>query len=174
MKKLAALFLMSTLLITPALAGDIKVKSNMHIVKNLSVDGTSPLKRQSFRVALSPNTGAAVDSTVYKGMIFPGYAGVVKKITFGCQVAPSVGTDTIKVLKATSSGNTMLSAASFNANTLVAVTPSAGTLTSTAADLALTAAQGIYVEYSAGVQTVDAIDVSVTVEYEPTYTAGQY
>lgn len=125
-------------------------------------------KRQVMRVSLSPNTGAAADSTVYKALVFPGRAGTVKAITFGCQVAPTVGTDTIKVLKATSAGNTMLNAATFDANTLVANTGAPATLTATGADLGLTATQGIYCEYSAGAQTVDAVDVSVTLEYEPT------
>ncbi len=62
----------------------------------------------------------------------------------------------------------MLSTATLDANTLTANTATAGTLTATGADLGLTAAQGIYAEYSAGAQTVDAIGVEVTIEFEPT------
>lgn len=127
-------------------------------------------KRELLRWTFAQNiaTQTCADSTVYSARLFPGRAGVVKAIFFGCKTAPTVGTDTLKVLKGSSSGNTMLSAATFDANTLVADTASAATLTSTTADLALTATQPIYVEYSAGSQTVDAVDLSVTIEYEPT------
>jgi len=129
---------------------------------------TGSAKRQLLRAHLSPNTGAAADATVYRAMLFPGRAGIVTRVTLGCITAPSVGTDTIKVLKASSSGNTMLNAATFDANTLTANTGTTATLTGTGADLAVTAAQGIYCEYSAGTQTVDAIGVEATVEFEPT------
>lgn len=128
-------------------------------------------KRQVFTAFLSPNTGAAADSTVYRATIFPGRAGTVTRISFGCQTAPTVGTDTIKVLKGSSAGNTMLNAATFDANTLTANQVSTATLTATSADLGVAASGAgscIYCEYSAGVQTVDAIGVTVTVEFEPT------
>lgn len=124
-------------------------------------------KRQVLRAHLSPNTGAAADSTIYRGTLYFGRAGSVKRIQVGCQTAPIGGTDTIKILKASSSGNTMLNAATFDATTMTNNSCTNATLTSTSADLALTATQGVYCEYSAGVQTTDAIDVSVTVEFEP-------
>jgi len=129
---------------------------------------TGSAKRQVIKLVLSPNTAAAADSTLYRGLAFPGRAGIVTRVNIGCQVAPTVGTDVIKVLKASSTGATMLSTATFDANTLVANTATLGTLTGTGADLAITATEGIYCEYSAGVQTVDAIDISVTIEFEPT------
>lgn len=160
-----------------AATGNTHFKSNVFIgdsnnVSNLTVTGTvtipsSGLKRKFFTVALSPNTGAAADSTVYRGFAFPGRAGTVKAVYIGCQTAPTVGTDTIKVLKTSASGNTMLSAATYDANSLTGGASTAMTLTSTAADLALTATQGVYCEYSAGSQTVDAIGIVATIEYEP-------
>ena len=178
-KLLANLGLVLSFLAVPAYAatGNTHFKSNVFIgdsanTANLTVTGTvtiptSGLKRKFFTVALSPNTGAAADSTVYRGFVFPGRAGTVKKVSIGCQVAPTVGTDTIKILKAATNGNTMLSAATYDANSLTAATSTPMTLTSTAADLSLTATQGIYCEYSAGSQTVDAIGIVATIEYEP-------
>lgn len=129
--------------------------------------GITSAKRQCFVIPLSPNTGAAADSTLYRGVVFPGRAGTVTKITLGCQTAPTVGTNLIKVLKGGSSGNTMLNAATFNANTLVANTATDASLTATAADLTLTAAQPIYAEYSAGAQTVDGIGLVAVIEFQP-------
>jgi hypothetical protein len=134
-------------------------------ISGIGIDGA---KKKNFIVPLSPATGANADSVVYRGIIFPGRAGSVSKITIGCQTPPTVGTDVIKVLKASSSGNTLLSTATFDANTLVANTATTPTLTATTADLAITATQGIYCEYSAGVQTVDAIGISVNIEFTPT------
>jgi hypothetical protein len=129
---------------------------------------TGSAKRQVLVATLSPITGAAADATVYRATLFPGRAGTVTRVTLGCQTAPSVGVDTIKVLKGSSSGNTMLNAATFDANTLVANTATNATLTSTSADLGVTATQPIYCEYSAGTQTVDAIGISAVIEFEPT------
>lgn len=162
--------------------GNAAVTGNATVTGTLGVTGavslTVPLtaaniqtgsaKRQLITAILSPNTGAAADSTVYRATLFPGRAGTVKQIVFGCQTAPTVGTDTIKVLKASSAGNTMLNAATFDANTLVANTGTVATLTATGTDLAITALQPIYCEYSAGAQTVDAIGLTVTIEFEPT------
>ena len=117
---------------------------------------------------LAPNTGAAVDATTYKQVLFPGRACVVKNITIGCIVPPAGGTCTVKVLKGTSSGNTMLNAASADATALVANTGSVRTLSATAADLALTATQGIYAEYVGAQSTTDAQGVVALVEIEPT------
>lgn len=128
-------------------------------------------KREVFVAYLSPNTAAAADGTVYRATIFPGRAGTVKQISFGCQTAPTVGTDTLKVLKGSSAGNTMLSTATVDANTLTANQVLVGTLTATGADLQVTASGAgscIYCEYSAGTQTVDAIGIEATIEFEPT------
>lgn len=134
---------------------------------------TGSAKRQllTYHFASNVADGTAADSTVYRAVLFPGRAATVKNISFGCVVAPTVGTDSIKVLKGSSSGNTMLSAATFDANTLTANQATAATLTATGADLTVAATganSGIYVEYSAGSQTVDAKDLSVTIEIEPT------
>lgn len=167
------------------IAGNKTLSGNTAVGGTLNVTGavtlTAPLtaaniqtgsaKRQVFVAYLSPNTGAAVDSTVYRATIFPGRAGTVTRISSGCQTAPTVGTDTIKVLKGSSAGNTMLNAASFDANTLTANQVTTHTLTGTSADLQIAASGAgscIYCEYSAGVQTVDAIGLEVTVEFEPT------
>lgn len=128
-------------------------------------------KRQVLKITLSPITGAAVDSTVYRGMVFPGRAGTITRITVGCQTPPTVGTDVIKLLKGSSAGNTLINAATFDANTLTANQGTAMTLTATGADLGIQASganSGIYAEYSAGTQTVDAIGIDATIEYEPT------
>lgn len=188
-KLLTTLAAMLTLLVMPAQAADIKLKQNLTTTKNITIQSpgtlsvagavtlTTPLtaaniqtgsaKRELLRASLSPNTGAAADSTVYKVLLFPGRACTVKRIQFGSQVAPIGGIDTIKVLKSTSSGNTLLNSATFDATTLVNNVATNATLTSTGADLALTATQGIYCEYSAGVQITDAVDLSVTAEIEP-------
>lgn len=127
----------------------------------------SNLKRIVQVVQLSPNTGAAADSTNYSGWALFGRAGTVTAITLICDTAPTVGTDVFTAKKASASGNTMLSAASYNVNSLTANTAAAMTLTSTTADLGLTAAQGVHLRYAAGTQTVDAINVAVAVEFEP-------
>lgn len=176
----------------PAHAGaslTTKLKNNFEVTGTLKVGGASQLvgavtlpagsvtsaniatgavKREMLTVTLSPSTGACADATVYRGFVFPGRAGIVTKVTLGCQTAPTVGADVIKVLKAATGGNTMLGAATFDANTLVAATAASPALTATAADLALTATQGVYCEYSAGTQTVDAIGITATIEFEPT------
>lgn len=164
-----------------AQTGNITLTGNQTISGTLGVTGaatfSTPLTNANLgnsskvillTIPLSPPSAACVDSTVYRGTIFPGRAGTVKKITFGCQTAPTVGTDTLKVLKGSSSGNTMLSTATVDANTLVANTATTATLTGTSADLSITATQPIYAEYSAGVQTVDAIGVTATIELELT------
>lgn len=165
----------------PAITGNVAVTGNATVSGTLGVTGaatfTVPLtaanvnnanKVKIVRIPLSPINGACADATVYRGMSFPGRACTVKKVTLGCQTPPSVGTDVIKVLKASSSGNTLLSAATFDANTLVANTASSPALTATSADLALTATQGIYAEYSAGTQTVDGIGLEAEIEIELT------
>lgn len=165
----------------PAITGNVAVTGNATVSGTLGVTGaatfTVPLtaanvnnanKVKIVRIPLSPINGACADATVYRGMSFPGRACTVKKVTLGCQTPPSVGTDVIKVLKASSSGNTLLSAATFDANTLVANTASSPALTATGADLALTATQGIYAEYSAGTQTVDGIGLEAEIEIELT------
>jgi hypothetical protein len=138
---------------------------------SISGIGVDSAKKQCFVVPLSPATGANADSVVYRGMIFPGRPGTVSRVTIGCQTPPTVGTDVIKVLKGSSAGATLLSTATFDANTLVANQGTAMTLTGTPADLGINgsgANSGIYCEYSAGVQTVDAIGINVTIEFTPT------
>lgn len=115
------------------------------------------------------NAGAVLaDGVTYKALLVPGFACTVKAVTLGAITDPDDGTSTVKVLKASSSGNTMLSAATYDPTGLTANTATAMTLTSTAADLALTAAQGVYVEFVAGTITTNPVGVSVTVEVEPT------
>jgi hypothetical protein len=166
-----------------SLSGNQTVTGNQTIGGTLGVTGavtlgtpltaaniqTGSAKREllTWHFASNIATQTAADSTTYTALLFPGRAGTVKAITFGCITAPIGGTDTLTVKKGTG-GNTMLSAASVDATTLTDGTGTPATLTSTSADLGLTATQGIEVKYAAGVQTTDAVDLSVTVEFEPT------
>lgn len=118
---------------------------------------------------VTTNTGAAADGTTYEALIAPGCAAKVVGASVIAKTPPTVGTDVIKILNGSSAGNTMLSAATFDANGLTANQASTMVLTSTAADLVLAkagAASAVYVAYVAGTQTVDAIDVSITVWFE--------
>lgn len=123
-------------------------------------------KRQVQTVRLSPETGAAADATVYRGIISFKKAGTVTGISYGAAVVPTTGTNVIAVEKNSFTGNTMLNAASVTLNS--ATIGQSATLTATGADLALTAEQVITCEYNAGTQDVDAQQVYVTVEFEPT------
>lgn len=113
--------------------------------------------------------GTLADSTTYRTWVVPGRAGSVKRITLIAGTPTVGGTNTFKVLKGSSAGNTMLSAASFDPTGLTANQASAMTLTATSADLAVTASganSAVYLEYAAGVQTTDAINVAGNVEFE--------
>lgn len=133
----------------------------------------SNLGNQSKRViyCLPINGGGTLsDSTTYRGWFVPGRAGSVTKISVIAATAPIGGTNTVKVLKGSSSGNTMLSAASYDPTGLTANQAAAMTLTSTSADLALTASgasSGAYIEWATGSQTTDAINCCVQIEFEP-------
>jgi len=123
-------------------------------------------KRQILQFAVNGGASCA-DSTTYQCLLIPGRAGIVKAINFVAATPPVGGTDTLIVKKGSSAGNTMLSAASVDATTLVANTVLPGTLTATSADLAITATQPIYVSYVSGVQTTDAINMNIQIEFEP-------
>ncbi|MBY0545809.1 MAG: hypothetical protein K2W95_00820 [Candidatus Obscuribacterales bacterium] len=127
---------------------------------------TGSAKRQTQTVRLSPETGAAADATVYRGIIAFRRAGTVTGISYGAAVVPTTGTNVIAVEKNSFSGNTMLNAASVTLNS--ATIGQSATLTATGADLALTADQVITCEYNAGTQNTDAEQVYVSVEFEPT------
>lgn len=127
---------------------------------------TGSAKRQVQTVMLTPSTGAAADATVYRGIISFKRAGTVTGISYGAAVVPTSGTNVVAVEKNSFSGNTMLNAASVTLNS--ATIGQSATLTATGADLALTAEQVITCEYNAGTQDVDAEQVFVTVEFEPT------
>ena len=160
--------------------------SNQVIYGNLNVTGTTSLasvavttpipgssitnaaKRFRITVPLSPATGAAADSTVYRALIPVGRACTVTGVSFVAQVPPVGGTDTLKALKGGSSGNTMLNAASIDATALVANTTTNATLTATAADLAIPATTPIYLEYSQGSASTDATAVFGSVEVQVT------
>lgn len=153
---------------------DVNVRGVLTVAGNTTL--TTPLtaaniqsgsaKRELSRVQLSPVTGAAVDSTLYAGLFAPNRAGTITRIGFVAGVAPTVGTDTIEALK--NNTTTCLSAATFDANTLVAYTTTNATLTSTGADKLLTATDVVRFKYNAGAQTVDAVDLEAVVEFEPT------
>lgn len=139
---------------------------------NLVLTGGS-LWQQSKRFVLTNSFnggGTLSDSTTYKAFLVPGRAGTVTRVSVMAGTAPAGGTNTVKVLKGSSSGNTMLSAASYDPTNLTDNQASTMTLTSTAADLAVTASgadSGIYVEWAAGVQSTDAATVTISVEFEP-------
>lgn len=123
-------------------------------------------KRQVQTIRLAPVTGAAADATVYRGIIAFGRAGTVTRITYGADTVPTSGTNVIAIEKNSFSGNTMLSTATVSLNSAPIATTA--TLTGTGADLGLTATQVIACEYNAGTQDVDAQNVYVSVEFEPT------
>lgn len=130
---------------------------------------TGAVKRKFFTLKPCPGGGVACSNTTTYFAVQPvPRAGIVKAIKYQTAVDPTSGTNTVKVLKNGSSGNTMLSAASVSLNGATAYTIQSGTLTSTAADLALAAGDNIYVEYAAGTQGSAAKDVTVVIEYEPT------
>lgn len=109
---------------------------------------------------------AAVDGTTYFAFLYPGRQCTVTQITYGTHVDPVSGTNTLKVLKAAANGNTMLNAATISLNGTAIDTDVLATKTATGADLALTASQGIYCEYTAGTQGAAAKDVTIVVEVE--------
>jgi len=166
-----------------AATGTTHLKSNLDVKGTLGVTGavtlstpltaaniqTGSAKRELLVAKVCPAGGAATsNATTYFQYLYPSRAGVVKQITYSTNIDPVSGTNTIKVLKATSSGNTMLSTASVSLNGTTINTATVATLTATGADLALTAGQPIYCEYAAGTQGAAAKDVTVTIEYEPT------
>lgn len=113
------------------------------------------------------SSGIIADGATHAFSIFPGIAGTVKRISCNAAVFPGDGTSTIKILKAATNGNTMLSTASVDPATKTSLTGFDFTLTSTAADLALTATQLIYCEFVCGTVTNQPAAVTITVEYEP-------
>lgn len=129
---------------------------------------TGSAKRQVLTARLSPETGAAADSTVYRALLYFGRAGTVTKVTYGTAVDPVSGTNVIAVEKGSFTGNTMLSTATVSLNGTTAFTAVTATLTATGADLALLATEPVALEYNAGTQGTDAEQVTVTVEFEPT------
>lgn len=124
------------------------------------------------RVVHVINNGADLaDGTTYKALIPLGRACVVTRIGLIAQVVPVGGTNTFKVLKGSSSGNSMLAGASFDPTTLTANQMTALGLTSTVANLTLNASganSGIYIEYAAGTQSTDASGVAVVIEFRVT------
>lgn len=147
-------------------AGAVSVPSITSSTPIVNASIGNGAKRQILQFAV--NGGATlVDSTTYRSLLIPGRAGVVKAINFVATTPPVGGTNTIIVKKGSSAGNTMLSTASISPTTLVANTVLPGTLTATSADLAVTATEGVYTEWAAGVQTTDAIGGLIQVEFEP-------
>lgn len=130
---------------------------------------TGSTKRELLTIKACPAGGAAAaNTTVYFQLVYPGRACTVKQITYSTNVDTVSGTNTIKVLKGSSAGNTMLSVASVSLNGTTINTATVATLTATSADLQLTAGQPIYGEFSAGTMGAAAKDVTITVEVEPT------
>lgn len=105
------------------------------------------------------------DGATYKGYIPLGRVSTVTGVFCVCNQVPVGGTNTVKILKASASGNTMLNAASVDPTTFTNNTVASLSLTATGADLGLTAAEGVYVEWVAGTQSTDAVNCGVSVEY---------
>jgi hypothetical protein len=110
--------------------------------------------------------GTLSDSATYTAMLPYGRAATVTRVSCVCGTAP-IGGGTVKVLKGSSSGNTQLDAATFDATGLVANTISNLTLTATGADLALAATEPTYLEWATGTQDTDGANCAISVEYEP-------
>lgn len=166
-------------------ASDLSVGGNAAVTGNLAVTGTSAFTgAASFTVPITQANinragrrqivyfqpgaigGTLADSTTYRSLVAPGRIATVTGVFVVAQTPPAGGTNTVRVLKGSSAGNTMLSAASYDPTALVANTVTPMTLTATGADLTITAAQPIYVEWVSGVQTTDAINAVVGVEFE--------
>ncbi|MBX9570905.1 MAG: hypothetical protein K2X77_18570 [Candidatus Obscuribacterales bacterium] len=180
-----AVTMASTLAVTGngTVGGTLGVTGNATLGGTLAVTGavtlTVPLtaaninksaKRQVF--LFRPNNGGTIaDGTTYAGFINPGRAGTVTGVSVIAGTPPVGGTNTVKVLRGSSAGNTMLSAASYDPTGLTANQAAAMTLTATGADLAVAASganSGIYVEWVAGTQSTDGVNACIAVEFEPT------
>lgn len=129
---------------------------------------TGSAKRQLVTVRLSPETGAASNTTVYRGTIYFGRAGVLKKLTYGTGVDPTSGTNVLAFEKGSYSGTTVLSTATVSLNGATANTAVTATLSATPSDLAFTATEPLCCEYNAGTQGSPAEQVTATAEFEPT------
>lgn len=147
-------------------AGAVSVPSITSSTPIVNASIGNGAKRQILQFAVNGGVALA-DSTTYASLLVPGRAGVVKAINFVATTPPVGGTSTLIVKKASSAGVTMLSTASVDPTTLVANTVLPATLSATAADLAVTATQGIYAQWATGVQTTDAIGGLIQVEFEP-------
>ena len=122
------------------------------------------VKRERFTFNVNAG-GTVADGTTYTTYFAPGRAGVVKGVYLIASTAPVGGTNTVDVKKGGASGTSVLTAA-FDPTTLVADTISTASLSGTAATVAFTATQGLYVAWVAGTQTTDGVRCSVCVEVE--------
>ena len=105
------------------------------------------------------------DSTTFKALITPGRAGTLKQVSIAAITKPAGGTNTVMVKK---NDTTDMLAANFDPTTLTDVVASKPALHGTAANLAFTATDTISVVWTTGVQTIDAVGPTVTLEYELT------
>lgn len=141
--------------------------SNVATVQLLNSVGAIPK-----RTTITFDGGALlVDGTTYATSWAPGRAIVVTKITATSAIAIVGGTNTLKVLKGTSSGNTMLSAATVDPTTFTAAVATNVALTSTGADLAIPASgtgSAVYCELVCGTMSTDGKGVSIDIEYYET------
>lgn len=123
-------------------------------------------KAKEFDVNIGPGQALA-NSTTFSYVVAPGRAGTVTLLSLAALVKPAGGTNTLAIKK--NNGNTMLSTATFDPTTIGANNVSQPlTLTSTAADLTLTATDTITVIYTSGVQTTAAQAPTLTIEMLPT------
>lgn len=162
----------TTLSSTAAITGNTTVGGTLGVTGALSL--TVPLTKANANTSIKRmagtwqvNAGGTIaDGATYRAWIAPGRAATITKVTCLCGTAPIGGTSTVKVLKASSSGNTMLGAASLDPTTLSNNAITAPALTATSADLGLSTTQGAYLEWVAGTQTTDGVNCTVGVEYE--------
>jgi hypothetical protein len=160
---------------------DVRIKSALRVDGTTTQSGaltlTVPLTKANANVSIKRQTliwypatevpgGTVADSTTYRGYLPFNRAVTITKVGCLCGVAPIGGVNAVKVLKASSAGNTQLSAASFDPTTLANDVITSVPLSAVSADLGMTATQGSYLEWASGVQTTDAVNCAVTVEYE--------
>jgi len=172
---------------TSAVTGNSTVTGNKTVGGTLAVTGatalagalslTVPLTKTNANVSLKrfvqiiklgPVDAPLANTKTYAAWAVPLRAATITGISALCGVAIGTGTHTLKVLKGSSSGNTILSTASVDPALLVANTVTPLTLTATAADKGLTAAQGAYIELITGTQGTAGENYAVAVEYELT------
>lgn len=121
--------------------------------------------RDRHNMAIGTNGAALTNSTQYKSRDGVGLAATITAIYVSLDVAPIGGTNTLRILNGSSSGNSVLAGASFDLTTLTNNSLTSIPLDATGVNLALAANQGLYIEWNAGVQTTAAVNPIIIIEY---------